>query len=126
MKRLIILLTITIFLFPLHALAQKSGSRWVSLFDGKTLKGWEQVTGTAGYKVIDGNIVGTVTKGTINSFLATKALYKDFILELETKIEDTAVNSGIQLRSHVDPAKGKVTGLQYEIDGTSRRWSAGI
>src|SRR4029078_9229935 len=50
----------------------------------------------------------------------------DFILELETRIEDSAMNSGIQLRSHLDEAKGKVTGSQYEIDGTSRKWSGGI
>ena len=49
---------------------------------------------------------------------------------LEVLIEDTTSNSGIQIRSHYDPAgnngKGKVFGYQYELDPSSRKWTGGL
>ena len=44
-------------------------SGWQSLFDGKTLNGWKQLTGTAGYTVENGAIVGTTVLNSPNSFL---------------------------------------------------------
>ena len=67
----------------LSAAAQKSKP----LFDGKTLTGWKAVAGAEPYKVEDGMIVGTMTKGTPNSFLITEKEYGDFILELDVKLE---------------------------------------
>lgn len=65
-----------------------------------------------------------------NSFLITEKEFANFVLELDAKIDDTTSNSGIQLRSHLDPAgnngQGKVYGYQYELDPSSRRWTAGI
>ena len=75
-----------------------------SLFDGKSLNGWKKVAGDAEYTIEDGAIVGTTVPGTPNSFLITEQEYGDFILELEVKIMDTTSNSGIQFRSHYDPA----------------------
>jgi len=72
---------------------------WVPLFDGKTLDGWKVNGGTASYKVEDGAIVGTTIEGSPNTFLC-KGDYKDFVLELEVRC-DTALNSGVQVRSHV-------------------------
>ncbi|BAU54364.1 3-keto-disaccharide hydrolase [Mucilaginibacter gotjawali] len=101
-----------------------------SLFDGKTLKGWKRLAGTADYKVEDGNIVGTTVLNSGNTFLVTEKEYGDFILELDTKIESPLSNSGVQVRSHFDPAgnngKGKVYGRQFEIDPSDRKWSGGI
>lgn len=103
---------------------------WVSLFDGKTLNGWKRVAGAAEYKVEDGAIVGLTVPNTPNTFLISEKEYGDFILELEVRIDDSTSNSGIQFRSVYDPAgnggKGKVFGYQYELDPSSRRWSAGI
>jgi hypothetical protein len=103
---------------------------WTPLFDGKTLHGWRQLTGTALYKVEHGMITGTTVMGSPNSFLVTDKTYDDFVLEMQVKIDDTTSNSGIQLRSHFDPAgnngKGKVYGYQYELDPSSRRWTGGI
>jgi len=111
------------------AQAQNTGG-FVSLFDGKTFNGWKKITGTADYKIEDGMIVGTTVLSSPNTFLVTKKEYGDFILELEVKIEDTTANSGIQIRSHFDAAanngKGKVYGCQYELDPSSRRWTAGL
>jgi len=104
--------------------AQKN--EWTTLFDGKTLKGWKQLGGNAPYEVVNGEIVGSAVVGKMNSFLVTDKVYKNFILELETKIEDSTINSGIQFRSFYDPKRGVVFGYQYEIDGSSRKWSGGI
>ena len=105
-------------------------SGWTSLFDGKTFNGWLKMAGNADYKVEDGAIVGITVPNTPNSFLATDKEYGDFVLELEVLIEDTTSNSGIQLRSHFDPkgnnGKGKVFGYQYELDPSSRKWTAGL
>jgi hypothetical protein len=42
---------------------------WTSLFDGKTLDGWERHGGFATYKIEDGTIVGTTAEGSPNTFL---------------------------------------------------------
>ncbi len=108
----------------------QTANGWINLFDGKTLNGWKKGAGSADYQVENGTIVGTTVVASSNSFLVTEREFGDFVLELEAKIEDTTSNSGIQLRSHVDPAgnngSGKVFGYQYELDPTSRKWSAGI
>jgi hypothetical protein len=104
--------------------------KWTSLFDGKTLTGWKQLAGKAEFSVENGAIVGTTVPNTPNSFLVTEKTFADFALEMEVKIVDTTSNSGIQFRSHYDPegngGKGKVYGYQYELDPSSRRWTAGI
>ncbi|WP_235891168.1 3-keto-disaccharide hydrolase [Sphingobacterium lumbrici] len=103
---------------------------WENLFDGKSLKGWKKLGGAAPYEVVDGAIVGRMTKGTPNSFLVTEQEYGDFILELDVKLEGTSTNSGIQTRSHFEPSdnngKGRVYGRQVEIDPSERAWTGGI
>jgi len=109
--------------------AQNTGN-WQSLFDGKTFNGWKKLTGNAEYKIEQGAIIGITVPNTPNTFLVTEKEYGDFVLELEVKIEDSTSNSGIQFRSHFDPdankGKGRVYGYQYELDPSSRRWTAGI
>jgi len=103
---------------------------WTPLFDGKTLNGWKRLAGTAEYKVEDGAIVGTTVAGSGNTFLVTEKEYDNFILEMDIRTADTTSNSGVQTRSHYNPAghegKGLVYGRQLEIDPSSRRWSGGI
>lgn len=100
---------------------------WVSLFNGKNLRGWKKLNGTAEYTIEDGAIVGTAKLGTPNTFLTTEKNYGDFILELEFKVDDD-FNSGIQFRSQSYPEymNGRVHGYQCEIDPSPRAWSAGI
>ncbi|MET0638101.1 MAG: DUF1080 domain-containing protein [Chitinophagaceae bacterium] len=101
-----------------------------ALFNGKDLNGWKILGGTATFKVEDGMIVGYCVPNTRNTFLTTEKEYGDFLLELDIKVEDTLMNSGIQTRSHVDPARnnglGVVYGRQVELDPSSRKWSGGI
>ncbi|HEY9560596.1 MAG TPA: DUF1080 domain-containing protein [Anseongella sp.] len=100
---------------------------WVDLFNGKDLSGWEQVNGTAEYRVENGEVVGTTVTGSPNSFLATDREYGDFILEFEFLVDST-INSGVQFRSIHDSTimKGRVHGYQFELDPSKRAWSAGI
>ena len=116
-------------IFYVSAASAQNG--WLTLFDGKSLQGWKQLTGSADYKVEDGNIVGSTVLNSPNSFLVSnKKVTGDFILELEARIDDTLMNSGVQFRSNYDATgnegHGKVFGYQYELDGSSRRWSGGL
>ncbi|MFN8292012.1 MAG: DUF1080 domain-containing protein [Chitinophagaceae bacterium] len=124
------LLSISLLFCSLAGYSQSATKGWAPLFDGKTLNGWKQITGTANYTVSDGMIIGSTVLSSPNSFLVTDKEYSDFVLELEVKIDDTTSNSGIQFRSHYDPAgnkgEGKVFGYQYELDPSSRKWTAGI
>jgi hypothetical protein len=109
------------------ASAQKTEKGWRNLFNGKDLKGWNQVNGTAKYEWKDGMLIGTTTEGSPNSFLATDELFGDFILELEFKMDD-GTNSGVQFRSEskADYMNGKVHGYQLDIDPSPRKWCGGI
>lgn len=108
-------------------LALSSQAQWVSLFNGKDLKGWKQLNGNAKYEVVNGVIVGTAVPKEPNSFLATDKDYQDFILELEFQADST-MNFGIQFRSESKPEynNGRVHGYQMEIDPSARAWSGGI
>ncbi len=103
---------------------------FTNLFDGKTLNGWKRVVGSGEYSVENNMIVGTTVAGSPNTFLATEKAYSDYILEFDAKVDDTASNSGVQIRSHFDAnennGKGRVYGYQVEEDPSSRAWSGGI
>ena len=91
------------------------------------LSGWEKRSGTAEYKVEGDQVIGISKVGTPSTYLCTKELYTDFILEVEVKV-DVGLNSGIQFRSNSisDYKNGAVHGYQCEIDPSDRKWSGGI
>lgn len=119
--------------------AARAADGWIALFNGKTLDGWEQRSGTALYRVEDGAIVGQTVAKTGNTFLCTKETYGDFVLEFEFKVAD-GMNSGVQFRSEfytkdteaeVNGKKKKfpadrVFGYQYEIDPSPRAYTGGV
>ena len=89
---------------------------FVPLFDGKSLDGWKT---TGNWVVLED---GTVTlkprpgeKGweRFDAYIMTERTYKDFILDLEFKIEKTG-NSGVFLRvdNPLDPVE---TGMEVQI-----------
>jgi hypothetical protein len=129
MRSCVIFLTLsTLLLLSPHVNADTDG--WVKLFDGKTLKGWEQRNGTATFRVEDGCIVGKTSEGSPNSFLCTVKEYGDFDLTFEVKVND-ALNSGVQIRSRTKDNKkeNRVHGPQVEIaiDGNSgRSWGESL
>lgn len=100
---------------------------WKPLFNGKDLKNWQQYGGDAKYSIEGDAIVGVTKANTPNSFLATRELYSDFILEFEILADPTA-NTGVQFRSNSLPdyRNGVVHGYQCEIDPSARAFSGGI
>ncbi len=89
----------------------------VSLFDGKTLTGWEGDLNW--FRVEDGSIVAGSLEKDIphNMFLCTKKEYGDFELKLEIKLVGPGDNSGIQFRSRRIPGGTEVSGYQADAGG---------
>ena len=78
-----------------------SAQQPVSLFDGKTLKGWTAVTCEA--EVVDGAIL--IKSG--NGFLLADKQYADFVLECEWKALNLEMwDSGIYFRAETLPEPG--------------------
>ncbi|HYG20302.1 MAG TPA: DUF1080 domain-containing protein [Ohtaekwangia sp.] len=97
---------------------------FVSIFDGKTLKGWE---GDPVYwRVEEGNLVGEITPETIvrqNTFIIWRGgVTRDFELKTEVRIS-MGGNSGINYRSAaVAGQRYALKGYQADIDGANE-WS---
>ncbi|MCD6204084.1 MAG: DUF1080 domain-containing protein [Candidatus Marinimicrobia bacterium] len=89
----------------------------VSLFDGKTLTGWDGDRNW--FHVEDGCIVAGSLEKEIphNMFLCTTKEYDDFELKLEIKIMGPGDNSGIQFRSRRIPGGPEVSGYQADAGG---------
>jgi hypothetical protein len=100
------------------------GEDWVSLFNGKDLSGWVKI-GKENWDVEDGTIHGTgATKD--YGYLQTEKSYQDFHLSLKFKCEGDG-NSGVFFHTAFKPGTADVTqGLQFEIDCTIGRHTAGI
>ena len=101
-------------------------NEWENLFNGKNLKNWKKLGGTASYIMEEGGITGIAIMNSPNTFLATAKEYTNFVLEFETNM-DEGINSGIQIRSHSKPdfENGRVHGLQVEIEDSKRAWAGG-
>ena len=105
-------------------------SQWTNLI-GEDLSNWETVQGNAVFELNNGIISSRSLLNSPNTFLITKKLYDDFILEFEVYVEE-GLNSGVQFRSQIkedhDPVPYPyVYGYQCEIDTSEfRRWTGGI
>ena len=122
------LLLISVLLFSCNQSEKVSkSSNWELLFNEQNLNNWEVRNGTAEFIIEEKELVGTSKLNTPNTFLCTKKMYDDFILELELKV-DQPLNSGIQIRSHSIPTyyDGAVHGYQVEVDPSPRAFSGGI
>jgi Domain of Unknown Function (DUF1080) len=97
--------------FPLVAAEPKS------LFDGKTLTGWEGDEKT--WRVEDGAIVGGSLDAVVpqNEFLCTTKTYGDFELKLKFKLlgDKDKANAGVQFRTKRIPKHHEVIGYQADI-----------
>lgn len=96
-----------------------------SLFDGRSLEGWETLKDDAYlWEVVDGVIAaGSLTeKVPHNSFLATVRSYHNFELRLKIRISGTEgfINSGIQIRSVRLPGSHEMFG--YQVDAGKGWW----
>lgn len=93
--------------------AQGEEEGWVSLFDGKTMEGWEKVGGDKSvWEVKDDALCGS---GQASMVVCTKGPYKNFIFRAECKINDRG-NSGLYFRTTRKP--GFSDGYEAQIDST--------
>jgi len=93
------------------AFAQEA--EWVSLFDGKTLEGWEKIGGDKSmWEVKEGALAGT---GEASMLVNTTGPYKNFRYRAEVKINDKG-NSGLYFRTTRKPSF--TDGYEAQIDST--------
>ena len=123
MKKSFLFIVMSLLIVP--AIDAQDG--WWYLFNGKDLKGWEQLNGKAKYYAKDSMLVGETVLNSPNSFLCTKEHFGNFILEFDVLLEPS-FNSGVQIRSEStkEYMNGRVHGYQVEIDPSPRRWTGGI
>lgn len=89
----------------------------VSLFDGRTFKGWEGDTNKT-FRIQEGAIVGGTLSAKIprNEFLCTTRNYTNFVLTLKFKLlGGPAANAGIQIRTKRIPNHHEVSGYQADM-----------
>ncbi|MFN3159188.1 MAG: DUF1080 domain-containing protein [Rubinisphaera brasiliensis] len=82
-----------------------SAGEWRTLFDGSSLEGWKPFLDNQQFALVDGVIVGSSSSRT--HFLQTEQEFGDFELELEVKLHDTDLNSGVQIRTSTSRPNGK-------------------
>ena len=97
-----------IFLFFINFSSQ---DEIISLFNGMNLNGWE-IYGTEKWYVNNGELICESGPDKEYGYLATKNIYKNFILELEFYQESDG-NSGVFFRSSIDGTI--ITGWQVEV-----------
>ena len=91
------------------------GEKWVPLFDGKSLEGWEKIGNQESvWEVKDGAIQGS---GPASMLVSTQGPYKNFKYRAEIKINDGG-NSGLYFRTTRKP--GFTDGYEAQIDSTHR------
>ncbi len=86
-------------------------SKWISLFNGKNLDGWE-IYGTEKWYVQDGLLICESGPDKQYGYLATKKEFKDFDLTVDF-LQEADGNSGVFFRSHIEGTK--ITGWQAEV-----------
>jgi hypothetical protein len=103
-----------LFAFTIAAV-QAEDAKWISLFNGKSLEGWEKVGKQESvWAVKDGEITGS---GPASMLVCTKGPYKNFRYRAEIKINDGG-NSGLYFRTTAKP--GFTDGYEAQIDSTHK------
>ncbi len=91
--------------------AEEAKEGFVSIFDGKTLKGWVGLKGsTDSYYVKDGMLI---CKDTGHEHIFTEKEYTNFVLRLEIKL-DTGGNNGIGVRDRIS-AQPHLEGNEIQV-----------
>jgi hypothetical protein len=113
---------------------------FISLFDGKTLDGWEvkclpkdKELGAKAWSVDHGTILANTTghKEHFYIMLVSQREHGDFVLRLRVQVERGVTgNSGIQIRSRYNSQTGWMEGPQIDInppepETTGKLWNEG-
>ena len=91
----------------------------ISLFDGKTFRGWEGDTNKT-WRIENGAITGGTLKERVprNEFICITRSYTNFVLRLKFKLVGTEgfVNGGVQIRSQrISNPPNEMSGYQADI-----------
>jgi len=94
-------------------------SEWITLFDGTSLDGWTQAG--PGQFTLQPN--GTMqSEGGMGLFYYNERPFRDYVLELDWKVENDSANSGLFLRFPErtdDPWHAVNNGYEIQIDGSA-------
>jgi hypothetical protein len=97
----------------------------ISLFDGKTFKGWDGDTEKT-WKIEDGALVGGSLETVVprNEFLCTSKTFENFELKVTFKLvgDKDKANGGVQFRTKRIPNNHEVSG--YQADCGQSYWGA--
>jgi hypothetical protein len=109
------LAVLSVFSSPAGAQEKESEKGWVSLFNGKNLKGWKVYPkGTGTWKVEEGTLIGS---GPASHLFSERGDYQDFHYRIEAMINDRG-NSGQYFRTRFGP--GFPRGYEAQINSTHR------
>ena len=113
-----VLILLTLYV-SLHA--QKNKGKFVKIFDGKTMKGWD--ADTSFWRVENGSFVGEVKPGQViktNTFLIWRGgMPADFEFKAKYRISPEG-NSGVNYRSEeLKDIRHALKGYQADIDGAN-------
>lgn len=123
-RRLVFFFSLSVAIFASLAVTGNSSSAsaddelepgFVSLFDGKTLAGWEgneKIFRVENGAIVAGNLKDPVKN---NEFLASEKRYSDFELRLDAKLIGEGENAGVQFRSERIPNHFEVIGYQCDM-----------
>ncbi len=104
---------VTLVLLGMGSVSAQEADKWTSLFDGKTLDGWQKVGGDdSHWKVKDGEIRGS---GNASMLVSTTGPYKNFRYRVEMKINDHG-NSGLYF--HTTEKPGFADGYEAQVNSS--------
>jgi glucose/arabinose dehydrogenase len=99
--------------------AETPTDEWITLFDGMNLDGWTQA-GPGQFTLQDD---GTMqSQGGMGLFYYNERPFRDYVLELDWKVENDSANSGLFLRfpeQTDDPWYAVENGYEIQIDGSA-------
>jgi hypothetical protein len=108
-RSLLCFVTLAVFATASHV--QAEDGQWISLFDGKTLDGWQKVGGDdSHWEVSEGAIQGS---GKPSMLVTTEGPYENFRYRAEVKINEGG-NSGLYFRTTARP--GFMDGYEAQIN----------
>lgn len=101
--------------------ADRAEQGWIRLFDGYTLFGWEIAT-AANFRIEDQAIVVDAGQP---GLLCTAVPWSDYRLQLSYRCDDPQTNSGVVLRSSIQPDDPATQCYEINIDDSSESFPTG-
>jgi len=112
--RILPLALLALALYAAPATAAEESEGWITLFDGKTLDGWEASEHPENWTVVDGTIQGV---GPRSHLFYKKREFGDVIFKAEAKLNKGG-NSGMYFRAEFGPGWPK--GYEAQVNNSGR------